>query len=174
MYDRAEANVKSSIDLTERFQGAETLAIKKTEEKKLGVAETRMLRWMCVVTRRAKIRNEVIRGTTGVRKLSDKIQESRLRWYGHAMRRDEHYIGRRVMEMEVQGARRRGRPKRRWMDCIKDDLRSKGLTSDEVWNRGKKAPNVRDKALQNIGQNVRNARDKTLQNNVKKPPNARG
>ncbi|XP_068202087.1 uncharacterized protein [Palaemon carinicauda] len=58
--------------------------------------------------------------------ISNKTQESRLRWYGHVMRRDEQYIGRRVMEMEVQGTRRRGRPKRRWVDCIKEDLRSKG------------------------------------------------
>ncbi|XP_068219278.1 uncharacterized protein [Palaemon carinicauda] len=71
-----------------------------------------------------------MRGTTGVRELSDKIKESRLRWYGHVMRRDEQYIGRRVMEMEVP--RRRRKPKQRWMDCIKDDLRSKGLTGDEV------------------------------------------
>ncbi|XP_068205147.1 uncharacterized protein [Palaemon carinicauda] len=56
---------------------------------------------------------------------------------GHVMRRDEHYIGRRVMEMEVQGTRRRGRPKRRLVDCIKDDLQSKGLTWDEVRDRGR-------------------------------------
>ncbi|XP_068223280.1 cuticle protein AM1199-like [Palaemon carinicauda] len=60
----------------------------------------RMLRWMCGVTRRDKIRNEVIRGTTGVRELSEGIQKIKLRWYGHVMRRDEQYIGRRVMEME--------------------------------------------------------------------------
>ncbi|XP_068247984.1 uncharacterized protein [Palaemon carinicauda] len=58
----------------------------------------------------------------GVEKLSDRIQESRLRWYGHVMRRDEQYIGRIVIEVEVQGTRRRGRPKRRWVDCIQDDL----------------------------------------------------
>ncbi|XP_068221421.1 uncharacterized protein [Palaemon carinicauda] len=102
----------------------------------MDMTEMRMLRWMCAVTRRDNIRNEVIRGTTGVRKLSDKIQESRLRWYGHVMKRDEQYIGRRVMKMEVQGTRRRGEPKRRWMDCIKDDVPPKGLTGDEVWDKG--------------------------------------
>ncbi|XP_068221829.1 uncharacterized protein [Palaemon carinicauda] len=117
--------------------GAETWAIKKTEEKKLDVADMRMLRWMCEVTRRDKIWNEVIRGTIGVRELSGKIQESRLRWYGHVMKRDEEYIWRRVMEMKMLGTSRRGRPKRRWMDCIKDDLRSKGLTCDEVQDRGR-------------------------------------
>ena len=117
--------------------GAETWAIKKTQEKKLDVAEMRMLRWMCGVTRRDRIRNEVVRGTKKVRAISDKIQESRLRWFGNVMRRDEQYVGRRVMKMDIHGGRRRGRPKRRWMDCIKDDLKSKGLTGDEVWDRNR-------------------------------------
>ena len=31
------------------------------------------------------------------------VQERRLRWCGHVMRREEHYVGRRAMEMKVQG-----------------------------------------------------------------------
>ena len=134
---KLKGKVHKTVVRPAMMYGAETWAIKKTEEKKLDVAEMRMLRWMCGVTRKDKIRNEVIRGTTKVRKISDKIQESRLRWYGHVMRRDEQYVGRRVMEMDIRGRRRRGRPKRRWMDCVKDDLRSKGLTGDEVWDRSR-------------------------------------
>ena len=117
--------------------GSETWAVKRTHERKLDVAEMRMLRWMCGVTRRDRIRNEVIRGTTKVREISDKMQESRLRWYGHVMRRDGQYVGRRVMEMDIQGRRRRGRPKQRWRDRVEEDLRSKGLTGDEVWDRSR-------------------------------------
>ena len=84
----------------------------------------RMLRWMCGVTRRDKIRNEKIRGST----ISKKVQECRMRWYGHVMRRDEEYVGKRVMGIEMQGSRRRGRPKKRWVDCVKDDMREKGLS----------------------------------------------
>ncbi|XP_068235723.1 uncharacterized protein [Palaemon carinicauda] len=102
--------------------GAVTWAIKKTIVNKLDVAEMKMLRWMCGVKRRYRIWNEVIRGTIGVRELSDKIQESRLRWYGQVMRKYEQYIRRRVIEMEVQGTRRKGTPKRRWIDYFKDDL----------------------------------------------------
>ena len=46
------------------------------------------------------------------------MQESRLKWYGHILlRREEEYVGKRVMAMEVPG-----RPKRRWLDNNKDDL----------------------------------------------------
>ena len=81
-----------------------------------------------------KIRNDNIRGSTKVRDISKKVQERRVRWYGHVMRRDDEYVGKRVMGREVQGSRKRGRPYKRWADCVKDDLREKGL-SGEVYDR---------------------------------------
>ena len=51
-------------------------AVKKAQEKKLDVAEMRMLRWMSGVTKQDRIRNERIRGTT--KEISKKVQESRL------------------------------------------------------------------------------------------------
>ena len=80
----------------------------------------RMLRWMCGVTKLGNIRNERIRG---------------LKWYGHVMRREEHYVGRRAMVMKVQGRRKRGRPKRRWLDKVKDDIKEKGQSADDVYDR---------------------------------------
>ena len=48
--------------------------------------------------------------------ISKKAQERRLRWYGHVMRKDEDCVVRRVLDMEVEGRRRRGRPKRKWRE----------------------------------------------------------
>ena len=77
--------------------GAETWALKKAQEKKLEVAQMRMLRWMCGVTKRDKIRKEIIRGTTNTGEITKKVQERRLKWYGHVMRREEYHVGRRAM-----------------------------------------------------------------------------
>ena len=115
--------------------GAQTLALKKAQETKLEVAEIRMIRMMCGVTKLDKIRNERIRGTTKVGEITKKVQERRLKWYGHVMRREEHYIVRRAMVMKVQGRRTRGRPKRRWLDKVKDDIKDKGLSADDVYGR---------------------------------------
>ena len=103
--------------------GAETWALKKAQENKLEVAEMRMLRWMCGVTKLDKIRNERIRGTTKVGEITKKVQERRLKWHGHVMRREEHYVGRRAIEMKVHGRRKRGRLKRRWLDKVDDDIK---------------------------------------------------
>ena len=62
-----------------QMYGAETWAVKKAQEKKLDVAEMRMLRWMSGVTEMDRIRNERIRGTTKVGEISKKVQESRLK-----------------------------------------------------------------------------------------------
>ena len=45
---------------------SECWAVKKTHEQKLRVAEMKMLRMMCGVTRRDRVRNEYIRGGVGV------------------------------------------------------------------------------------------------------------
>ena len=46
--------------------GCVCIGVEKEQEKKLEVAEMRMLRWMCGGTKMDKIRNERIRGTTKV------------------------------------------------------------------------------------------------------------
>ena len=58
-----------------------------------------------------------------MKEISKKVQERRLQWYGHVMRKDEDYVEKRFMEMEVPGRRERGRPKRRWLDSVKVDLK---------------------------------------------------
>ena len=55
--------------------------MKKAQEQKLDVVE------MSGVTKLDRIRNERNRGTTKVGEISKKVQESRLKWYGHALRR---------------------------------------------------------------------------------------
>ena len=119
---RVKRKVYKTVVRPAMMDGADTWAVNKAQEKKLDVAEMRMLRWMSGITKLDKIRNERIRGTTKVGEISKKVQESRLKRYGHVLRREDEYVGKRVMAMEVPGKRRRGRPKRRRLDSIRNDL----------------------------------------------------
>ena len=95
--------------------GLETVAVTKKQVEEMEVAEMKMLRCAMGVTRKDKIRNEYNRSTVKVERLGMKMREGRLRWYGHVMRRDQEYVGRKMMEMKLPRKRKRGRPKRRYM-----------------------------------------------------------
>ncbi|KAH1227434.1 Myosin-11 [Glycine max] len=97
--------------------------IEKVNENKVGVAEMRMLRWMCGKTRQDKIRNGAIRERVGVTPIVEKMVENRLRWFGHVERKPVDSVVRRVDQMERrQTIRGRGRPKKTIREIIKKDL----------------------------------------------------
>ena len=75
--------------------------MKKAHGKTLEVAKIRMLRWMSGVTKLDRVRNERNRGITKVAEITKKVQESRLKWYGHVLRSEDECVGKRVMGMAV-------------------------------------------------------------------------
>ena len=115
--------------------GLETVAVTKKQVEEMEVAEMKMLRFTMGVRRKDKIRNEYIRGTVKVERLGMKMREGRLRWYGHVIRRDQEYVGKKMMEMELPGKRKRGRPKRKFLDVVKEDMRKVGAKKTDIENR---------------------------------------
>ena len=113
--------------------GLETMVLMKRQEAEMEVAELKMLRFSLGVTRMDKIRNEYIRGTAQVGRFGEKTREARLRWYGHILRKDD--IGRRMLGMELPGKRKRGRPKRRFMDVVKEDMAEVEVTEEDTEDR---------------------------------------
>ena len=115
--------------------GLETVALTKRQEAEMEVAELKMLLFSLGVTRMDKIRNEYIRGTAQVGRFGEKTREARLRWYGHVLRKDDGYIGRRMLKMELPGKRKRGRPKRRFMDVVKEDMAEVEVKEEDADDR---------------------------------------
>ena len=49
------------------------------------------------------------------------MREARLRWYGHVARRNSECVGRRALNIDALGRRRRGRPRKKWKDITTSD-----------------------------------------------------
>ena len=95
---RVKGKVYSSVVRPAMVYGLETIAVTKKQAEEMEVAEMKMLRFAMGVTRKDKIKNEHIRSTAKIERLEMKMREGRLRWYGHVMRRDQEYVGRKMME----------------------------------------------------------------------------
>ena len=69
--------------------GSETWAIKVEDTQKLKRTEASMMRRMCGVSLKKHLSNEALRGRLGIDCVSDLVRRSRLRWFGHVVRKDE-------------------------------------------------------------------------------------
>ena len=130
---RVKGKVCSSVVRPAMVYGFETVAVTKKQVEEMEVAEMKMLRFAMGVTKKDKIRNEHIRSTVKVERLGMKMREGRLRWYGHVTRRDQEYVGRKMMELP--GKRKRGRPKRRFLDVVKEDMGEVGAKETDIEDR---------------------------------------
>lgn len=103
--------------------GAKTWNVRQDERKRLDVFEVRCLRSMVGVMRMDRVRNEDVRQRTEVvRKLSERVDQRVLSWYGHMVRMGEECLTKRVWKAEVNGVRVRGRPRRGWMEGVERAL----------------------------------------------------
>lgn len=65
----------------------ETVSMKKSDERRVDVAEIKMLRWMFGINRKGIVRNKHMTGAVKVAEASRKVQEDWLELYGHVKRR---------------------------------------------------------------------------------------
>ncbi|GKF29290.1 hypothetical protein Tco_0095632, partial [Tanacetum coccineum] len=67
------------------------------------------------------------------------MREGKLRWFGHVKRRSQLALIRRVEAIIIHCTRRRGRPKLRWDDRLKLEMKelllSEDMTSDRKASR---------------------------------------
>ena len=83
-----------------------------------------MIRMMCRMRLVDRVSTDVLRDRVdAVAKIEDMIIQNRLRWFGHIMRGDINSQIREVMEVEITGKRKKGRPTKSWEECVK-----------KVWN----------------------------------------
>ena len=110
--------------------GSETWTLKKEDENRLITFEMICLRKILGVTRLDKIRNTTIRKTLGLDEtILDKIAKKRLRFFGHVNRMRPSRYPKILLTSNIHGDRPRGRPAKKWLDCVKADCATRCMGS---------------------------------------------
>ena len=96
-----------------------------------------MVRWMCGVRLKDRVPNKELRERLGIVDITSLLQQNRLRWYGHVLRKDDNDWVKKCMVYEVVGSRPRGRPKMTWLEVVQKDCKVRGLSKDDAMVRGR-------------------------------------
>jgi len=85
--------VRSSI-----LHGSKTWPIRKENEEELQQAEMRMVRWMCGVKLQHIVPSKGLRERLRLDDIILVLQQNRLRWYGHVLRKEDNDWVKKCME----------------------------------------------------------------------------
>jgi len=65
-------------------------------------AEMRMVRWMCSIKLKDRFPSKELRDRVGIDEIALVLQQNRLRWYGHVLRKDDDDWEKKCMEYEAE------------------------------------------------------------------------
>jgi hypothetical protein len=112
------------------------------EINKILSTEMDVLRSSARKSRMERIKNEHIKetmggggGVKGQPDIIDIIQNKRLQWYGHVKRMPEERIPKLIMEWIPEEIRKRGHPKKTWMERVPAAKTARNLEQDQWRNR---------------------------------------
>ena len=97
---------------------SETWPVRKENVVALQRAEMSMVRWMCGIKLKDSLPSKELRERLGIDDIALVLQQNRLHWYGHVLRKEDDDLVKKCMEYEVEGPRPRGRPKRTWREVV--------------------------------------------------------
>ena len=92
-----------------------------------------MVRWICGVRDDEEVSPDTLCLMSGVQEVTAVLRSRRLRWYGHVARSSSCINS--ITSMTIPSARRRGRPKTTWSECVKTGMKMCSLGSIDPLNR---------------------------------------
>ncbi|KAJ4444022.1 hypothetical protein ANN_05811, partial [Periplaneta americana] len=133
-----KVRIYKTVILPVVLYGCETWTLTLREEQRLRVFEDKVLRKIFGAKRDEvtgewrKLHNAELHALYSSPDIIRNIKSRRLRWAGHVARMGESRNAYRVLVVRPEGKRPLGRPRRRWEDNIKMDLREVGY-DDRDW-----------------------------------------
>ena len=102
-------------------------AMKADDLRSLERTERMMVRWMCGVSLKDRKRSEDLCNLLGINCVADVMRRGRLRWFGHLERKSVDDWVSACRGLVVEGKRGRGRSRKTWEQCVRDDMKLLGL-----------------------------------------------
>ena len=103
-----------------------------------------IVRSMCGVKLVDRKNTEELMEMLGLKKTLDRMAKANgVRWYGHVIRREDDNMLKKAMMMEVNGQRKRGRPKMTWKRQVEERVKKVGLKIEEAADRTRWREGVR-------------------------------
>ena len=87
------------------LHGSETWPVRKENVEALQRAEMRMVRWMCGVKLKDRLPSTELKERLGIDDIALVLQQNRLRWYGHVLRKEDNDWVKKCMKLRVQDQR---------------------------------------------------------------------
>ena len=121
------------------LHGSETWAPTAPDLQQLRRNDRSMVGWICGVRDDDEVSADTLCGMLGVQEVTVALRTRRLRWYGHVARSSSCINF--ITSMTISSARKRGRPKKTWSECVKTDMKMCSLGSidplyGEAWGLG--------------------------------------
>jgi len=126
------------------LHGSETWPVRKEHVVALQRAEMREVRRMCGVKLKDRLPSKELRERLGTDDTALVLQQNRLRWYEHVLRKHDDDWVKKCMEYEVKGPRPRGRPKRTWREAVREDCQARKMNKENAMDRCKWRKMIKD------------------------------
>jgi len=125
------------------LHGSQAWSVRKENVMALQRAEIRMVSWMCGVELKDRLPKE-LRERLCTDDIALVLQQNRLRWYGHVLRKEDDDCVKKCMEYEVEGPRPRGRPKRTWREVVREDCQVRNMNKEDAMDHCKWRKMIKD------------------------------
>ncbi len=145
---KTKGRVYRSCVRSAMLYGSETWCLRGSEMSILRRTERAMVRAMCGVKLTDRKKTEDLMEMLGLEESVDQLAKANgVRWYGHVLRRDGDHVLRKALEFNVDGPRKRGRPKKTWKRQVEElqkvDLRTEDAPNRARWRDGVRATAAR-------------------------------
>ena len=128
----AKLQIYKSIYQPTLLYGAETWARTTKTDGQIEAAEMKFLRRVAGKTKRDMARSSRIREELNQQHIIKQLETKQLKWYGHVQRMPDERQTKKCVEARPWGKRPKGRPRKTWMDCLKEVGKKKNLSEGEM------------------------------------------